>query len=102
MCRIVAAAAVFVTAALVGCGGVNEYYREQMFLGEHYYRNGKYGEAMGRYTQAVEFAYSGSEKYNATLQVANASTEWGLVLYEAAEHLIRNHNKPAGNRKLKE
>lgn len=102
MFRILAAAAVLGTAALSGCGGVNELYREQMFLGEHYYRNGKYGEAMGRYTQAVEFAYSGSEKYNAILQVANSSTEYGLVLYEAAEHLIRHGNRPAGNKKLVE
>jgi len=102
MFRILAASAALLTAALAGCGGVNDLYREQMFLGEHYYRNGKYGEAMGRYTQAVEFAYSGSEKYNATLQVANASTEYGLVLYEAAEHLLRNNSKAAGHKKLQE
>jgi tetratricopeptide (TPR) repeat protein len=102
MFRILVAAAVLLPAALSGCGGVNELYNEQMFLGEHYYRNGKYGEAMGRYTQAVEFAGNSSERYKATLQVANASTEYGLVLYEVAESLIRNHNRPAGKNKLKE
>jgi hypothetical protein len=73
-----------------------------MMLGEQYYRNFKFYEAIGRYTQAAEHANTSRETYQATLGVANASAEYGLIVYEYAERLLRDGKRAAGMKKWEE
>ena len=103
MCRIGAALAAIVSALALGCaGGPDPRHAEQMTLAQHYYVNGKFYEAIGAFVRAVQNASNGREEYQATLGVANASAEYGLVLYEAAESLLRNNNRGPGLARWKE
>lgn len=95
MCRSFAAIAAVVMAA--GCAPMSEDYKQQMFLGETFYKGHKFYEAIGNYSKAVEVAQNNDERYKAILGVANAATEQGLLVYQHAESLIRNRNKSAGN-----
>jgi hypothetical protein len=100
MSRLAVAALAAVLAA--GCAGVDERHAEQMMLGQQYYNNGKFYDSIGRFTSAWELASSGRERYQAMLGVANASAEYGLQVYEAAESLLRNKNYAAGKKKWQE
>src|SRR5688572_26053173 len=94
MSRVVVAVAAVILAA--GCAEMSEDYRQQMYLGETYYKNLKFYESIGNFTRAVEAAQNADEKYKALLGVANAATEHGLNIYQHAEGLIRNRNRSAG------
>src|SRR5687767_13555222 len=96
------AVAVVVAALAAGCAEMDERHGEQMMLGQQYYSNGKFYEAIGRFTAAAEFATSRREEYQATLGVANASAEYGLIVYEYAERLLRDNKKSAGMKKWQE
>jgi tetratricopeptide (TPR) repeat protein len=85
-----------------GCAEMSEDYRQQMYLGETYYKNLKFYESIGNFTRAVEAAQNDDEKYKALLGVANAATEHGLNIYQHAESLIRNRNRAAGAAKCAE
>jgi len=96
------AVAVLLGIAGASCGGVNERYREQMFLGQEFYNKGKYYESIGRFTQAKEFSENTDEEYQALLGAGNACVEYGMILYSNAEDLIRMRNRTLGLRKLDE
>ena len=100
MSRLLTGAAVLMVAA--GCAGVDERHAEQMMLGQQYYMNGKFYEAIGRFAAAAEHASSSREKYQATLGVANSSAEYGLIVYEYAERLLRDNKIAAGKKKWQE
>ena len=101
MCRLAVAVAAL-ASILAGCAGVDEHHAEQMMLGQQYYMNGKFYEAIGRFAAAVENASSSRERYQATLGVANASAEYGLIIYEYAERLLRDDKRAAGLKKWQE
>jgi len=94
--------AVVLLGVAAACGGVNERYREQMFLGQEFYNKGKYYESIGRFSQAKEFSENHDEEYQAILGAANACVEYGLIIYSQAEDLIRMRNKALGLKKLEE
>lgn len=101
MCRLSVTAAAL--ALILGaCAEVDERHAEQMMLAQQYYMNGKFYEAIGRFQAAYEQASSNRERYQATLGVANASAEYGLIIYEYAERLIRDDKRAAGVNKWKE
>ena len=102
MCRISTGAAVLAIAVAAGCAGVDERHAEQMMLGQQYYMNGKFYEAIGRFAAAAEHATNSREKYQATLGVANSSAEYGLKLYEYAEGLLRDKKFAPGKAKWQE
>ena len=100
MSRIgILAAALAVTA---GCAAVDERHAEQMMLGQQYYNNGKFYEAIGRFTSAKEHASNSREEYQAILGVANSSAEYGLIVYEYAERLLRDNKIKPGKIKWQE
>ncbi len=93
MSRIGIAAAALGAVLAAGCAGVDERYAEQMMLGQQYFRNDKYYDAIGRFTSAFELASNNRERYQAMLAVAEASTEYGLICYEIAERYLRQNPK---------
>ncbi|HEU4339915.1 MAG TPA: hypothetical protein VFS19_07585 [Planctomycetota bacterium] len=102
MSRMSTGAAVLAIAVAAGCAGVDERHAEQMMLGQQYYMNEKFYEAIGRFEAAAEHASSSREKYQATLGVANASTEYGLRIYQYAEDLLRDKKFAPGKAKWQE
>ncbi|HKS16717.1 MAG TPA: hypothetical protein VJU16_05355 [Planctomycetota bacterium] len=102
MCRIGVVAAIVAAAFAPGCAGVDERHAEQMMLAQQYYSNGKFYEAIGRFAAAAEHASSTRERYQATLGVANATAEYGLIVYEVAERYLRDNKRQAGMKKWQE
>ena len=102
MCRFAVAAALLAAGIAPGCATTDERHAEQMMLAQNYYSNGKFYEAIGRFAAAAEFASSSREMYQATLGVANASAEYGLIVYEVAERLLRDKKRQAGLKKWQE
>src|SRR5262245_22906566 len=101
MCRV--AVAVLLVGLSACAGEPDTRHKEQMMLGEQYYRNERFYEAIGRYTAAYEVAGNDRERYQAMLAVAESATEYGLICYQQAEdHLRGNRNRPAGLNKWKE
>lgn len=102
MSRIGAVSGILGVLLAAGCAVVDERHAEQMMLGQQYYNNGKFYEAIGRFAAAAEYAGSSREKFQATLGVANASAEYGLIIYEYAERLLRDNKRTAGLKKWQE
>src|SRR5687768_7786196 len=90
MSKLSAGAAALVVAVAAGCAPVDERHAEQMMLGQQYYMNGKFYEAIGRFSAAVEHATNSREKYQAMLGVAESSAKYGMYVYEFAERLLRD------------
>jgi tetratricopeptide (TPR) repeat protein len=103
MCRAVFVLPVLFLAACAGDAEKHDRFKEQMMLGEQFYRNARFYEAIGRYTEAFSNAQDKREEYQSTLAVAEAATEYGLICYQQAEDFLRgNRNRPAGMQKWKE
>lgn len=102
MCRFGVVAVLAGVLFAAACAASDERHAEQMMLGQQYYNNGKFYEAIGRFTAAAEHAGTSRETYQATLGVANASAEYGLILYEYAQQLLRDGKRSAGMTKWQE
>lgn len=90
-------------ALLAGCSGdpeKTERWKEQMMLGEHYYMNRKFEDAVGRYTDAIEFCQDDNEIYKATLGAATSASEYSMSLYEQAENLFTARNSTMAKKTL--
>src|SRR5688572_27577684 len=92
--------AVAVSALLASCSTMSEEYKSQMYLGEHYYRNGKFEEAVGRYTEAIDQAKSTDERFKAVVGFANAAAEYGHQLFVQAETACKARKAEAGKTAL--
>ncbi len=97
---IALAAALLVLAACETDPEVIERFNEQMFLGQHFFKNGKFEESLGRYSEAREKATTESQRYQATLGAGTAAAEYSMVLYEAAESLFVAKNAPMARKTL--
>lgn len=94
---VVVAVAAILAGVGAGCATESEQFKQNMYLGRYWFKNGRFGESADRFRAALE---ERPETFEAVRGLANAASEYSHELYGRAEDMLATNKRELGLKHL--